>query len=428
MELAPLPNDEVQRLAALIRYAILDTPPEESFDRLTRFASQLCDTPIALISLIDSDRQWFKSRVGLDVPETPRDIAFCAHAILQPDLYEVQDAAQDPRFHDNPLVLGKPDIRFYAGIPLTDPNGKNLGTLCVIDRVPRTLNPLQRDGLRVLGRAVIDHIALHQWLREQRQREAEQHERERISRELEIARRIQATLLPRDLMVAGLDIAAAMQPCTEMGGDYYDIRRQDDGCWLGIGDVSGHGVSAGLVMLMLQCTVAALTSVDNMATPAEVLVRTNAILHDNLRTRMTSDDHITATLLRYYGDGRVVFAGAHEDLVVLRARAGECEQIETRGPWLGVVPDIRRAAVNDELRLEPGDTLFLYTDGLTEARNSEGQQFGIERVCAALASAPPGPARAVLEHILACLHAFTTVVGDDITAMVLRYRGEARET
>lgn len=313
MEIAPLPNDEVQRLAALIRYAILDTPPEESFDRLTRFASQLCGTPIALISLIDSDRQWFKSRVGLDVPETPRDIAFCAHAILQPDLYEVQDAAQDPRFHDNPLVVGKPDIRFNAGIPLTDPNGKNLGTLCVIDRVPRTLSPLQRDGLRVLGRAVMDHSAL---------------------------------------LVAGLDIAAAMQPCTEMGGDYYDIRRQDDGCWLGIGDVSGHGVSAGLVMLMLQCTVAALTSVDSMATPAEVLVRTNAILHDNLRTRMTSDDHITATLLRYYGDGRVVFAGAHEDLVVLRARTGGCEQIETRGPWLGVVPDIRRAAVNDELRLE----------------------------------------------------------------------------
>ncbi len=166
MEIAPLPADEAQRLAALRRYAILDTPPEESFDQLTRFASKLCDTPIALISLIDSGRQWFKSRVGLDVPETPRDIAFCTHAILQPDLFEVRDAAHDPRFHDNPLVLGKPDIRFYAGTPLIDPNGKPLGTLCVIDRVPRTLTPLQRDGLRVLGRAVIDQIALQQWIRE----------------------------------------------------------------------------------------------------------------------------------------------------------------------------------------------------------------------------------------------------------------------
>ncbi len=167
MEIAALPIDEGQRLAALRRYAILDTPPEESFDQLTRFASQLCNTPIALVSLIDHNRQWFKSRVGLDVPETSRDLAFCAHAILQPDeLFEVQDAARDPRFHDNPLVVGQPDIRFYAGVPLVDPGGNALGTLCVIDRVPRSLTALQREGLRVLGRSVINQIALQQWVRE----------------------------------------------------------------------------------------------------------------------------------------------------------------------------------------------------------------------------------------------------------------------
>ncbi len=167
MEIAALPVDEDQRLAALRRYAILDTPAEESFDQLTRFASRLCATPIALVSLIDHNRQWFKSRVGLDVPETSRDLAFCAHAILLPDeLFEVEDASHDPRFHDNPLVVGQPDIRFYAGIPLVDPGGNALGTLCVIDRVPRSLTPLQREGLRVLGRSVIDQIALQQWVRE----------------------------------------------------------------------------------------------------------------------------------------------------------------------------------------------------------------------------------------------------------------------
>ncbi len=126
-------------------------------------------------------------------------------------------------------------------------------------------------------------------------------------------------------------------------------------------------------------------------------------------------------------DGRIVFAGAHEDLVVLRARTGVCEQIETRGPWLGVVPDVRRSAVDDELRLDPGDTLLLYTDGLTEASNAEGEQFGIERVCAALASAPARSARGVLEHLLSCLRGFTTSVADDITALVLRYGDGARE-
>ena len=282
---------------------------------------------------------------------------------------------------------------------------------------------------RLLEDQTRDLFLANEQLLAQRERllEAEQRERARLLRELEIAQRIQATLLPRDLAVAGLDIAAAMQPCTEMGGDYYDIRRQGDGCWLGIGDVAGHGVSAGLVMLMLQCTVAALTSVDCGATPAQILVRANAILHDNIRTRMASDDHITATLLRFHGDGRIVFAGAHEDLVILRARTGVCEQIETRGPWLGVVPDVRRSAVDDELRLDPGDTLLLYTDGLTEASNAEGEQFGIERVCAALASAPARSARGVLEHLLSCLRGFTTSVADDITALVLRYGDGARE-
>ncbi len=166
MDIAPLPASEAERLAALRSYAVLDTPPEQSFDELTEFASALCETPIALISLVDSERQWFKSRVGLDAPETPRDIAFCTHAILQRQVFEVDDAARDPRFADNPLVVGDPNIRFYAGAPLIDPGGHALGTLCVIDRVPRHLTEVQRKGLQVLGRAVIQQIELRHWVRE----------------------------------------------------------------------------------------------------------------------------------------------------------------------------------------------------------------------------------------------------------------------
>ena len=161
MEAAPLPDDEAERLTTLGRYAILDTEPEDAFDDLTRFASALCGTPIALVSLVDADRQWFKSRQGLDVAETSRDLAFCAHAILRSDeLFEVPDAAVDRRFFDSPLVLGDPKIRFYAGAPLVAPDGHALGTLCVIDRVPRRLTALQRDGLAVLGRQVIAQLEL----------------------------------------------------------------------------------------------------------------------------------------------------------------------------------------------------------------------------------------------------------------------------
>lgn len=155
MIVAPLPPDELQRLAALRRYQILDTHSESQFDDLTRLAAIICETPTALISLVDVDRQWFKSRIGLDAAQTPRDVAFCSHAILQNELLEVQDAPLDPRFQNNPLVDDDPRIRFYAGAPLQSPDGHNLGTICVIDYQPRRLAPHQREALAILGREVI---------------------------------------------------------------------------------------------------------------------------------------------------------------------------------------------------------------------------------------------------------------------------------
>ncbi|MGA6097866.1 PAS domain S-box protein [Stutzerimonas marianensis] len=151
----PSPPRELSRLAALLRYEILDTPDESAFDDFTQLASHICQTPIALISLLDDHRQWFKSRLGLDVNETPRDISFCTHTIEGQGIFEVADASQDPRFSDNPLVTAAPNIRFYAGAPLTTPDGYNLGTLCVIDRKPRRLSAKQRDALARLSRQIM---------------------------------------------------------------------------------------------------------------------------------------------------------------------------------------------------------------------------------------------------------------------------------
>ena len=155
-----VPQDEAARLQALQRYRILDTEPERSFDDLTLLASHICGTPIALISLIDADRQWFKSRVGLTVSETSRSIAICTHAIQQQDVFIVPNALDDERFRDNPLVTGDAHLRFYAGAPLVTPDGHALGTLCVIDQVARTLTRDQVAALEALRRQTVAQLEL----------------------------------------------------------------------------------------------------------------------------------------------------------------------------------------------------------------------------------------------------------------------------
>lgn len=150
----PIPENEVSRLAALRGFRVLDTAPDPLFDGLTYLASVICGTPVALISLVDSDRQWFKSKVGTELQQTARDLAFCAHAIMQPDVFIVPDASKDERFRSNVLVTVEPRIRFYAGAPLITPGGEAIGTLCVIDKVPRQLSPAQVESLRIIARQV----------------------------------------------------------------------------------------------------------------------------------------------------------------------------------------------------------------------------------------------------------------------------------
>jgi GAF domain-containing protein len=182
-------NNDAARVAALQKYDILDSEPEKAFDDLALLASYICKTPIALISLVDEDRQWFKSKVGLDVSETPREIAFCSVAIQQPDVFVVPDTLQDERFRNNPLVVSDPRIRFYAGAPLISEEGYALGTLCVVDRTPREVTTEQQEALKALSRLVLAQLEFRRNLVLLKEaltdRTKEEHERERELKKLQ---------------------------------------------------------------------------------------------------------------------------------------------------------------------------------------------------------------------------------------------------
>src|SRR5579872_4823384 len=181
------PQSEKKRLNVLWQYDLLDTVPEAIFDDLTELAAGICEAPIALVSLVDEKRQWFKSKFGTSVNETSRDISFCSHAIQQPDLFIVPDATKDSRFAQNPLVISDPKIRFYAGAPLISPDGYALGTLCVIDKVPRDLRAEQKQALRILARHIVTQLELRRRSLEVHNRRAAAPEPNLAASELEIA-------------------------------------------------------------------------------------------------------------------------------------------------------------------------------------------------------------------------------------------------
>jgi hypothetical protein len=245
----------------------------------------------------------------------------------------------------------------------------------------------------------------------------------RTARELEIAKRIQTSILPTQTGVQSLEISASMMPATEVGGDYYDVIPVGDGAWIGIGDVAGHGVQAGLIMLMVQSVVASATKTRPDASPSELWNALNGVLFENIRSRMRSDEHVTFSLMRYTADGRLVFAGAHEDVLICRADTGKCEQIPTPGTWLGAHGDMARATVDSTAQLRPGDVMVLYTDGITEARNAEGELFGPRRLAEIVERNRTAPSEAIRQHIIDEVTAWMTAQDDDVTVLVLRYGG-----
>jgi hypothetical protein len=255
---------------------------------------------------------------------------------------------------------------------------------------------------------------------------AELMHKQRLERELEIGARIQTCLLPRTMAIPELELAARMVPASEVGGDYYDAFAAGSGGFIGIGDVAGHGLTSGLVMLMVQSVVGAMARNAPDAPPSELVSALNAVLYDNIRHRLQNREHVTFTLLRYSLGGKLRFAGAHEEICVWRRATGKVELVETPGTWLGAMRDVRKHTVDSELQLEPGDIVLLYTDGVTEARTAGGEQFGLERLTALLENSADLPIEAIIERIYKAVAGHAKELDDDVTLLAFRYLGPAQ--
>jgi sigma-B regulation protein RsbU (phosphoserine phosphatase) len=398
---APLPVDEVERLAELQALEILDTPSESRFDRIVELAARVFRTPIAYVAMVDANRQWFKSRCGLEISEGSRNVSFCSHTILQDGPLIVTDALLDPRFHDNPLVVNDPRIRFYAGHPLAGPGGHKVGTLCLADHVPRTFG--ERD-LEVLGRlaSMVEHelgmVSLirtqHEALETKTQLIAAQN---RLAHELAEAAAYVKSLLPTPLE-GSIRTNWQFVSSSELGGDFFGHRWLNDHCLaIYLLDVMGHGVGAALLSTSVESVLrgGALASV-SLDDPAAVISALNVAFP------MEQNDQRFFSM--WYGvydrrDRSLVYANAgHPPALIVEG--GEISRLGGTGTLVGLSANSKFIAKRSYVPRR--SRLYLYSDGAYEVATPTGGMLDIEGLEAiiARASAVDGPQTTeILRHI-----------------------------
>ncbi len=387
---APIPQDDVQRLAELHALEILDTPREERFDRIVRLLKLVLRVPIAYMSLIDSDRQWFKSVCGLKTVGTTRDISFCGHAILSDETMVVPDALEDDRFRDNPLVTGDPYIRFYAGRPLRGPGGHKVGTLCVADRSPRTPRGDELEVLAELAAIVerelglVETVALQQKLIESRNR---------LSHEMAQASQYVLSLLPEP--IDGLVAARRrFEPSSELGGDFFGYDWIDDDHFVVyLLDVSGHGVGAALLSISVGNALRgrSLPGADFLD-PSSVLAR----LNESFPMDRHDEKYFTIWYGVYNSSRRTLtYAGGGHPAAVLLTRSAHDRvrpiDLGVGGPPVGAFAEagFERATVP----VEPSSKLYVFSDGAYEIPRRGGSMMTRRELVDFLTSpsTPTGP-------------------------------------
>jgi sigma-B regulation protein RsbU (phosphoserine phosphatase) len=416
---ARLDADERARLDAVRHFEILDTPPDGAFDRITAMAAHLFDVPIAIVSIVDTDRIWFKSRFGLpDVAQIDRAPGLCASAILNREPWVVTDAAVDPRTLANPLVAGAFGLRFYAGAPLTTASGHNLGTLCVIDREPRDVSARELDVLTGLAQLVMDQLELRLHARELVQAESE------LRRDAErLADVLQASLLPpRPPSVPGMELATrfiAGERGLRVGGDFYDVFRRGSNDWaIVLGDVCGKGAAAAALAASARWTVRA--SAGHHLDPHAVLEDLNAALLADADPE-SDTSYLSAAFARLELDtcgAWLTLASSGHPLPVLVRASGRVETCGETSLPLGLFGAVRPVEVR--VGLGPGDSLVFYTDGVTDARGPDGELFGVERLLELLAGCPGCTSEQIATRVIDAVTSFaSTDRADDLALLVV---------
>jgi sigma-B regulation protein RsbU (phosphoserine phosphatase) len=407
-----IPDNEQERLAAVQRYDVLDTPRDGAFERITKLAARHFEVPVSIVSIVDSDRIWFKSHHGVDVEQIDREPGLCASAILGDEPWVVENAAVDPRTLANPLVAGEMGLRFYAGAPLKTRDGFNLGTLCVIDQQPREFSDEDAEILAELAEVVMDELELRLAARRTVSEQTALREQAEV-----LARELQASLLPPELPALGDgEISALYLPADAavVGGDFYDAFAAGDGWILAVGDVSGKGLRAAAVTGLARHTVRSASQW--AARPAAILENLNRTM---LLDQRGDVEHYCTVILAFaqaVEDGfRLTFASAgHPPALIIRGD-GSCEEISGSGPPAGWLAGPVYTEVTVEV--EPGDQVLMYTDGLTEARR-DGAFLGVQGVREIVCDLDRD--ESVVQALDQAVREPDMTVSDDLAALVLR--------
>lgn len=424
-------------MAAVRRYDILDTPPDGAFDRVAAMAARLFDVPVATVTIVDTDRIWFKAAHGLEgVKEIGRDPGLCASAILADESLVIPDTLTDPVACSNPLVAGPMGVRFYAAAPIITSDGHRLGTVNILDTRPRLITEADTATLADLATVVLDALelrlsALHLLRGEQERRKEQEEARKRAERDMaaiaSFASTLQRTLLPPALpAVLGLELACHYQTDSprDVGGDFYDVFPLGGSRWaFFLGDVCGKGAEAAAVTSLTRYTLRA--AAQHHDDPEDVLGALNSAL---LLDPSTGSRFCTCVFGTLDPDPRggftvTVATGGHPPILHLHPEGpGDGVRVEGVGPaggmLVGAFPEAHFAS--HTIHLAPGHSLLLYTDGLTEARLADGSMLGEHGLCAFLTRRTrPATATALVEDTVALITDLPEGAGDDIALLAL---------